>query len=160
MLKILFGIIDKYGDREVMETFLRMRGILSFFERLSSLPQLDTDFIRDTPSSSYFFYRNTVCKVTRDAIELIPYGMNGYIWISQIIDHHLEVVAIDEIKKNLSFYRFFVDITAHQALNSESRFSHLQLLIGYLLHEYKDPINPKAVVLMVEHNRKTGRWYW
>jgi hypothetical protein len=151
MLEILQSIIKKLGNREIMETFLRMRGILSF-ERLSSLPKLESSFLRDTRSCSYFFFRNKVGKVTRDQIELIPYEhVKGLIWMSQIINHDLELIAVDTTRKNLSFYKFLVDITAHETVNSESRLLHLQTLIGYLLHEYKDPINPKAVVLMDEN---------
>jgi hypothetical protein len=73
------------------------------------------------------------------------------IWTSQIIDHDLNVVAFEEVKRNLNFFNFLVDITSHGTVDSNERLDHLLSLIGYLLHGYKNPINPRAVVLMDEN---------
>lgn len=151
MLELLIDIIEEHGDEFVKETFLRMRGILSL-ERLSHLPKLESSFLKDSNSYSYFFFRNIVCRVSRNDITLISYNdLNGLIWTSQIIDHNINLVAFDEVTRNLKFYEFLADVTAHKEVDSGERLEHLLTLIGYLLHRYKNPIFPKAVVLMDEN---------
>lgn len=152
MLEILSDIIDNYGNEFVRETFVRMRGKLSM-ERLSHLPRLDPKFLADEHDCSYFFFRNGACKVIGTEIKLIPYSdIKGLIWSSQIVDHDISLVALEEIKKNLSFYNFLVDITSHDSIDSKERLDHLLSLMGYLIHGYKNPVNSKAVILMDENS--------
>ena len=151
MLEYLNRIIDNHGDRYVKERFLRERGILSF-ERLSNLPRLESNFLTDNHDHSFFFFRNIVCQVSGDEIKLIPYEkLTGLIWESQIVDHDFDLVGFDEVKQNLNFYRFLTDVTEHKDIDSDQRMDHLLTLIGYILHGYKNPINPRAVVLMDEN---------
>jgi len=151
LLRILIDIIREHGNDHILEMFLRARNKLSD-ERLSVLPKLDKSFLKDIQDHSFFFFRNQIVQVSRNKILSIPYSeIKGLIWESQIINHDLDLISIDEIHNGFSFYKFLTDVTKHDVADSKLRLTHLQTLIGYLLHGFKNPINSKAVIIMDEN---------
>lgn len=119
-----------------------------FFDRA------DIDFLLDTKDVSYFPFNNGVVEVKSDSIKLKTYGELGkVIWKTQIINHHIYVDQ-DGIKpEDIEFYRF-INLVAGR--DPERLFNGLTL-IGYMLHKYKDPARPYAVILAEEtENESTG----
>jgi hypothetical protein len=66
--------------------------------------------------------------------------INGkYVWDSSVIKHNFD---LDFNYKDFSFYRFL------EKINNDdfNRLEFSRQIIGYLLHEYRDPLNPITVI--------------
>lgn len=127
-------------------------------EVLTILPELDKPLISDTKDIAYFFFRNTVVRVTRDVIQLLPFdAFEGYVWKSQIVDRDFVLVNYEEVVRNSEYYQFFKNITSLKTgdkwESNEERFNNLITIQGYLLHCYKNRANPRAVILMDSSDR-------
>lgn len=145
-----FDGIDRY---RLDETF--MRGADSYIGKsnLEFLKVRKLDVLKDTPTESYFPFRNGIVKTTDDKSELITYAQAGKaVWKSQIIDHEISLIDPGDFDpKNAEFYKFIRCISGE---NDE----YLYSLIGYLLHRYKDPSKPYAVIFgeETEDEKKGG----
>jgi hypothetical protein len=131
-----------------------MKGSDTYFGagQLEFLDAKDIDILKDTPDAAYFPFSNGIVKVTSKGAELLTYGEVGKaVWKSQVIDYNIDVDNyFDE-----SLCEFY-DFLSHVAGN-ESNIDYLISLIGYLLHRYKDPARPYAVILGEEtENEKKG----
>lgn len=103
----------------------------------------EIDILRDTPDSAYFTFANGIVKVTSKGAELLTYGEVGKaVWKSQVIDFSVDVDNYFD-ESLCQFYDFLVKI-------SGENIHYLLSLIGYLLHRYKDPSRPYAVILAEE----------
>ncbi|HPR74081.1 MAG TPA: hypothetical protein PLX41_10520 [Bacteroidales bacterium] len=126
--------------------------ILTSQELLITMDHLDKPIISDTSDTAVFPFRNGVATVTRDDIKFNPLSsIDGYIWSTQKTDRDFELGTIEDAERS-DFFRFLGNITATGTTTgwaeSQDRFNALYTLIGYLLHSYKDPTNPRAVILM------------
>jgi hypothetical protein len=111
-----------------------------FFDRA------DIDFLKDTKDVAYFPFKNGVVTVGRERLELKSYGELGKcVWKSQVIDHQIYINENIELK-DIEFFRFVELICNLEA----ERYIYGLSLIGYLLHKYKDPSRPFAVILAEE----------
>lgn len=123
------------------------KGMLEFL-RVKKL-----DVLRDTPDASYFPFRNGIVKTTVEGSEIISYAEAGKsVWKTQIIDHDISLIAYEDFDPNIAeFYRFI------QLVSGEND-DYLCSLIGYLLHRYKDPARPFAVIFgeETEDEKKGG----
>lgn len=127
--------VYKYASALFSENFFE------FFDRA------DIDFLRDTKDSAFFPFNNGVIEVSKGGVKLRNYGEFGqYVYKSQTIDHFI-VVDQDEIKlEDIEFYRFLKFISGEDL----ERTLYTLSLVGYLLHGYKDPARPFAVILAEE----------
>lgn len=115
----------------------------SFFEFLD---HVDLDLLKDTPEEAYFPFRNGVVVVDRDTIKLKSYRDIGkVIWKSQVIDFNISIDESFDVEL-CEFFRFLEKICG----DDRSRWEYCLSLIGYLLHKYKDPARPYAVILAEE----------
>lgn len=111
-----------------------------FFERA------ELDFLKDTREAAYIPFKNGVVKITKDKIEMLEYGsIKEVIWKSQVIDHHI-YIENDFAYENVEYYKFIERICDFDP----DRIVYAISLIGYLLHKYKDPARPFAVILCEE----------
>ncbi len=146
------GEIDTVVDKLLKTKSIEKKGVLT------TLPRLDKPLIQDTRNTSYFFYNNTVVKVTGDGIELLPFeALEGYIWKSQIIQRDVVLMDYEEVVKHSDYYKFFRKITSIKTgdkwESNDHRFNNLMTLNGYLLHSYKDRTNPRAVIFMDDSDK-------
>ena len=111
-----------------------------FFDRA------EISFLEDTKDVCYFPFTNGVVKVTKDAVRLVTYGEIGkVIWKSQVIDHKIYIE--DDFKiENCEYLKFLDKISG----GDNEKLVYSLSLIGYLLHKYKDPARPFAVILAEE----------
>jgi len=111
-----------------------------FFDRA------EIEFLEDTKDVCYFPFTNGVVKVTKDAVRLVTYGEIGkVIWKSQVIDHKIYIE--DDFKiENCEYLKFLDKISG----SDNEKLVYCLSLIGYLLHKYKDPARPFAVILAEE----------
>ena len=118
-----------------------------FFERA------DLEFLKDDATTAYFPFRNGVVVVTASDICLKSYSdLNKVIWRSQVIDRDI-VLDQDVELDRIEYFRFIQKVCNDE----EERYIYALSLIGYLLHKYKDPSRPYAVILAEEtENEATG----
>jgi hypothetical protein len=104
------------------------------------------EFLEDTKELCYFPFTNGVVRVTKDGMKLMNYGEVGkVIWKSQVLDHKIYIE--DDFKiENCEYFKFLDKISG----GDNAKLVYCLSLIGYLLHKYKDPARPFAVILAEE----------
>lgn len=134
---------DAITPAELLEVV--MKGSDTYFGTglLEFVDAKEIDILKDTPTEAYFTFKNGIVKVTGNGTELLSYGQVGKpVWRSQVIDFDVDVdPAFDETL--CQFYDFMNKIAGENIL-------YLVGLVGYLLHRYKDPTKPFAVILAEE----------
>lgn len=119
-----------------------------FLYHLNHLPN-DSSVLRDSKKISYIPFKNGILKITPDNQELISYDdWDGYIWSKDLIDHDY-IPAPVNIMHNV--YDFFTKIT-----DDRQSFAGLLSAIGYMLSTYKDPSEPRVVILNDKHSDGYG----
>ncbi|WP_157206822.1 hypothetical protein [Mariniflexile maritimum] len=118
------------------------RFLISKKALIGSLPELEIEKYRDTKSISHYFYENIVVRVNPKGIYAIPYKefkkQKRYIFKSAIINRHF-----DGSCKLKSQFKKFLKLTT----NSKEHYLNVIIVIGYLLHKYKNPSIAKAVII-------------
>lgn len=142
---------DSITPFELME--IVMKGSDTYFGKalIEFIDSKELDILKDTDNTAFFTFNNGIVKVTEEKIELLTYGeINKPVWRSQMIDFSVDIDA--QFDPNLcEFYDFLRKISGD---NDE----YLTSLIGYLLHRYKDPSKPFAVIFAeeIEDDKKGG----
>lgn len=108
---------------------------------LNALPVISPPILRDSRHISFIPTPSGVYKVTKDKIIKIDYVdlTEGYVWESQITSKDFDFLGIDKVSKG--HFAQFVSLVGGEKAES------LYTIIGYLLHNYKDPARSKAVFL-------------
>ncbi|GGG93373.1 hypothetical protein [Pedobacter zeae] len=129
--KLLDTIYLQYQDQIFNKNFLEL---LEEF----SIPQL-----RDTRTESFFLFKNTIIKVCKNNIDLLPYSelikLNRSVWKSHILDREYNEQPNQQISE---FQRFIENVSNNQ----ENRIRAFTSAIGYLLHHYNGSHMGQAVV--------------
>jgi uncharacterized protein YeeX (DUF496 family) len=141
--------IDKKLREEVENAYLADSKIL-MPKNYAAVRPIDIDFVRDTSTCMYFFFKNVYVEVDRKYITVHGYNeMDGFIWESQIILFEFNLETYPTVKERSEFCRFIKDVTSDMRHEDNyKRFQSLRTVIGYLLHTYKDPSIPRSVVFM------------
>ena len=105
----------------------------------------EIQFCKDTQQEGYFAFRNGVVKVNREGAELISYeNINKYFWKQNIVDFD---ISFDEDDYFTSEFNTFLQLALRQ---NDERYKSAITIIGYLIHKFKDPAVPRAVILLEE----------
>ena len=116
---------------------------------LLMLESIDLLMLKDTKEVSFIAFKNGILSIRKDDIELKDYiDINGYIWESQIINRDFEKIENFENE----YKRFINNISNNEPLPIES-------VIGYLLCNYKNKMNNKAIILndeVISNNPEGG----
>ncbi|MCF8259764.1 MAG: hypothetical protein K9J12_03250 [Melioribacteraceae bacterium] len=115
------------------------------------LENIEVDDSQDNINCSYFPFRNCLVKVGMAGITTINYGDCEHIfWESEVIPFNY----IEDSSKSV-FSKFIENICN----NEHERINAIGSAMGYLLHKYKDPSRPVAIILMDEKisNSPDGR---
>jgi hypothetical protein len=127
-------------------TVLFSDAFFEFFERA------ELSFLKDTKNEGFFPFKNGVVVVGKDKIELKSYGELGkVVWKSQVIDHFIVIDGDIELEK-IEYFRFIEKISD----SDKDRYIYALGLIGYLLHNYKDPSRPFSVILAEETEKEAN----
>jgi hypothetical protein len=127
-------------------TVLFSDAFFEFFERA------DLSFLKDTKNEAYFPFKNGVAVVSKTEITLKSYGELGkVVWKSQVIDHFIVIDGDIELEK-IEYFRFIEKISD----SDKDRYIYALGLIGYLLHNYKDPSRPFSVILAEETEKEAN----
>ena len=104
---------------------------------LLMLESIDLLMLKDDRDTSFIAFKNGILKVTKNEKELIDYiDVDGYIWESHILDRDYIY-----IENNENDYKSFISNIS----NGEP--FPIECTIGYLLSNYKNRSNNKAVIL-------------
>ena len=108
------------------------------------LEHLDTHEIpvlRDSKTSTYFFFRNIIVIAAKDGIKTIGYGevQDACVWKDHIIDHSFEYT--DKFD-DAHFPTFIRNVTRNETKRKEAFYTG----IGYLLNNYISPSRSQAVI--------------
>lgn len=105
------------------------------------------DLLKDDAQTAYFPFTNGIVRITADSAALLKYNdINGrVVWESQVIDFDIDI-DFEIINNDCEFWRFMELVAGGDPDNM----AYLVTLVGYLLHQYKDPARPYAVVLAEE----------
>jgi hypothetical protein len=132
---------------------LIMKGASNYFSscNLEFLQRSNFDFLRDTKEEAFFPFLNGVVCVSREEIRLLSYAaIKKVIWLTQV--NQADIQLIPEVDPGLVEYYNFIDCISNMDNN---RRTYAMTLIGYLLHQYKDPTRPFAVVLAEETEKES-----
>lgn len=127
--------------------------------RLQQTERYTPQIYRDDKDSCYFIFRNQIYIVTREEIRALDFTeRRKYVWDNNILPYNV----FDSPLKNKPIQDFFkmgrefefgewLFLLCKQNENepaevTESRVLELCSIIGYNLHTYKDPANPRATI--------------
>ncbi|PUZ21780.1 hypothetical protein DCC81_24645 [Chitinophaga parva] len=130
----------EYTQEQLLEIIYKSEKL--FGEKLFEFLQPVTlDFLRDTKDTCYFPFRNGIVEITQGEFKLRSYGeMNKVIWKSDIINHHIDIDLSDDFECEFS------DFIGKVCGNDQDRILNACSILGYMLHKYKHPAFPHAVV--------------
>lgn len=134
---------DGISPTDLLEVMMKGSDTYLGSGQMEFIDAKEIDILRDTPEAAYFTFTNGIVKVTARGAELLTYGEVGKaVWRSQVIDFGVDVDNYFD-ESLCQFYDFLTKI-------SGENISYLLSLVGYLLHRYKDPSRPYAVILAEE----------
>jgi len=128
----LLEVVYKHSSTLFSDSFLE------FFDRA------EIDFLRDTKDQAFFPFKNGVVCVSKDCVVLKSYGeLNKHVYSAQVIDHNIVVDQEDIGVAPIEYLQFLKRICG----DNDERLIYVLSLIGYIMHGYKDPAKPYAVIL-------------
>ncbi len=140
---------DKKLD-DVAEKFIKGMGNYTSSKKLGVLLEIPKIKNHDDRHTTWFYFKNTAVKVTKDTIVEIPYSrLPHLVWEDRIIQREYKKSNVGKSQ----FRKFCINLSGQD----HYRFYALKSAIGYLLSRYKDPSNPKAVIFVDEIISHTGK---
>ena len=135
-------VFDGIYRDSLMEVIQQKASILFSDTQLEFLDYCDVDILKDTADTAYYPFKNCIVSVDRNGIHTSNYNqLNGkLIWKDKIINSNYEE---NYDYKDFSFNRFVRKIND----DKEERINYFSSCLGYILHGYKDELNPVCVIL-------------
>jgi len=157
IVRIKNNIIKLADTREIKEivlNFVKKRGMLVVFNKLAegtkyfdikvlnALPVVIPKILKDTATASFVATTKCVYRTTAEKIEKIDFADLGdsYIWDSQITKNDFQY---NKELTNSHFSKFTHLISG----KNEQKHARLKSILGFLIHNYKNPANAKAPVI-------------
>lgn len=138
-LRVIDAVI-KGAPQHFVQTFLEF------------LETREIEFLRDTKEKGFLFFSNCFVEIIANKLLVKRYEeLEGFIWDRQIINKRLNL-AKSESRLDLGdprqaeFEKFIRNICKDDG----QRILSLQSAIGYLLHNFKDSTNAKAIIFLDE----------
>ncbi|MEO5681432.1 MAG: BT4734/BF3469 family protein [Chitinophagaceae bacterium] len=168
--------------RGVLEMLIKGSERYFNVNKLNTLPYKQLEFVKDTATDAYFFFRNCYVKVTKD--EITTHTITDFqktLWKSSIIDRDFSLHPFDphlNADNSFAFDKWPCEMAKFVALvscnpnskdevspeNRAQRFDAICSSIGYMLHGFKNK-NGKAIIAVdhkipedrTEQNGGTGK---
>lgn len=147
--------VREFERKELTSTFIlggeslliKNKGVLLGLRECQQSP------IRDDRQTVYLFYRNGVVKIGRESgTELLAYEqIKGFVWRDSIKGRDFELLPDNETEA-AQFYSFI-----QNTCNSPEHVKSTLTGLGYLIHGYKDPTVPRAVIINDENLEDNGK---
>ena len=141
---VINDIIRPYDNKTVFDAITK-DGRLFHSNNLDMLKSTQLTMNKDTATTSFVYFRNGVVVLTKGQDrQFIPLSeVGGCVWKDSVIDYDY----VDEAVEDCDFKTFITNVSNQD----EERIKSMESSMGYLLHNYKDADNPKAIVLYDEH---------
>lgn len=167
--QLLISHIDKtfphdglgFSRTEIKDTIVESSNNFYNQHVLNFIPLKEVPLHNDVAEECYIPFEDVIVKITKDGAVPIPYSdHDSYVLKKQIVKRKFKLS-----KKPLKgeFYQFTLNLAAQD----EQRFESLCTILGYLLHRYKDPSNPRMIILIDQvigelesHNGGSGKSLW
>jgi hypothetical protein len=145
---------DGCTRNDLLEKYHNKLNHLTSDSQLTTFVKLKLPFLVDTADCCYLYYRNGILKITENDTVLLNYReVKGLIWDTSIIDRDYNPTKkqIDNYLEKSVFCQFIKGVTGDKEDDKQfSRFKPMRSMLGYMLHEYKDPKVPKAIIFYDE----------
>lgn len=140
---------DGISPAELLEVVLKGSDIYFGKGLIEFLDKKNLEILRDTADEAFFTFTNGIVKVTSDSITMHTYGeIHKPVWKSQVVEFNIDIEQ--KFDPNLTEFYSFMRLVANGNNQELENDMYLSSLIGYLLHRYKDPSRPYAVILAEE----------
>jgi len=146
-------------DKEAVQDLLKELSVQQFNKIIQNLEIKEIEFLKDTKDVCYKFFKNCIIKITSYGIDTLDYAkIDKKVWKSNIIDY--EFTLNKDYEKAMA-YQFHKNVTTTKDLEGNliadtQRFLALRSALGYLMHNYKNEIDTKAIVLCEEQISDNG----
>ena len=151
---VIIDYLKKYltskSQLDVLEVF--SRGVSGYINtaKLNLLDTVKVPVDKDPKDESWFYYKNTAVKVSKNGVEIIGYeNLPHKIWDSRILDRDFE--QADGTKSD------FYDFLNNLAGQDNERFISLKTIVGYLQHRYQNKSLTRAVILVDQNISFDGK---
>ena len=137
--KIKDYVLNYLIDRKEIEVWNYCASFSNLFSEtyLLMLESIELLMLKDTVNTSYIAFLNGILTITKNSFELKDYiDVDGYVWHTQIIKRNF--TKSNSIEND---YKTFITNIS----NKDPR--PIESVIGYLLCNYKNKMNNKAVIL-------------
>jgi hypothetical protein len=137
--KIKDFVLSYLIERQEIDVWKYCAGYQNLFSEnlLAMLDTVELMMLKDTKYKSYLAFENGILEVTKNEVKLIDYiDVDGYVWESQIIQR--QWVTLDVFENE---YKVFINNISNKEPIA------VECVIGYLLSNYKNKMNNKAVIL-------------
>lgn len=135
-------VFDGVYRDALIEVMLRQSNLIFSDNILDFMELGEFNILRSTKDKCYFPFKNGIVEVSKDlGIQLVKYEDMGdyFIFENNIIDHDF---IVDNAFNGLKFLDFISKINS----DAPERIRYCQQLIGYLLHDFRDPLRPYSIV--------------
>lgn len=120
------------------------KGLLEFLNRSRF------EFLRDTEKHCYLPFKNGVVEISEQHIRLVQYkDIKKVIWRNAVID--FDILIEENMDNTLAEYFKFIQLICNKDM---PRLEYAMSMIGYLVHQYKDPTKPYAIILAEESEKE------
>jgi hypothetical protein len=152
------GVKDDEIKQQLFETLYDNVGHYFNEGLIECIPPKEVKFKRDSADNAFVYYKNAFVSLERNAdADIISYeSLESPIWGHLINQRSIDLICVKY--KKAEYEQFLWNVSGGQ----EQRFLCLCSAIGYMLHDYKQESNTKAVILcdqMISENPngRTGK---
>lgn len=136
-------VVKKSDD--LVEILIKGGNVYFRKDKFEWLPPFDLPIMRDEARNSYFYFKNTAVQVERAGkavkINILDYNeLPSCLWEHHIKEYDFKPVSKAEWQKS-DFFRFLSNVAGEENLTA------FMQAIGYMLHTYKNPAYPVALVV-------------
>jgi hypothetical protein len=129
------------GERDVLAQIVKASnlyfgvGVLQFFKTI------DLNLLKDTRDKAYFVYKNCAVVISKLGVDILSHqAIDKHIWEDQITNRDIE-----KCKDGMG--GDFAQFVLNTVDSNPADFLANRKALGYLLHNYHDPTNPKAIII-------------
>lgn len=139
--KLFCDYVHRSSPQEIDEYFLsKFTKIFNKEGLINLIEPLQDDFIKPAEKEAWFYFNNVAAKVTASNIFSVEYGsLPGLIWEKNIIKREFSITA-----GQCEGEQFVSNVSGENKPAFEAA-------IGYCLHPFKDPANPKVTIFNDEY---------
>ena len=144
----VLAYLEELEDKSIYEHFAKKSAAHFAESALNIVSNVKVNLRLDSKSVGFVYYKNCAVKVTPNDIELVDYiDLDGAVWKSHVIDRYF--TPTDDLQND---YRTFIHNISKDGREDVVKSSESAL--GYLMHNYNDRKNQKAVIL--NDSKQTG----